>query len=42
MLDALVGPAETAGCRAQPPLLGYFGEAGSDSNCDNLGSFCQN
>src|SRR5450432_4127884 len=36
-LDALVGLAETAGCR-RSRLLGYFGEAvggGNCSNCDN-------
>ena len=33
-LDALVGLAETAGCR-RSRLLGYFGEAVSDGNCGN-------
>ncbi|WMT75464.1 DNA helicase RecQ [Bradyrhizobium sp. Ash2021] len=33
-LDALVGLAETAGCR-RSRLLGYFGEAVSGTNCGN-------
>ena len=33
-LDALVGLAETAGCR-RSRLLGYFGEAVSEGNCGN-------
>jgi ATP-dependent DNA helicase RecQ len=33
-LDALVGSAETAGCR-RSRLLGYFGEAVSGRNCGN-------
>jgi ATP-dependent DNA helicase RecQ len=33
-LDALVGLAETAGCR-RSRLLGYFGEAISEGNCGN-------
>ena len=33
-LDALVGLAETAGCR-RSRLLGYFGEEVSGGNCGN-------